>query len=547
MTFETAPTATVATTEVAVIERDLETTEELASPPLAKKTLQNGEVPVKRVKQAREIRWSGVNYKVGEKSILTDCWGDVAVGQVCAIMGPSGAGKSSLLNVLAGRSCSAAGIQIDGRICVGGQEIDPVAYRRNIAYVMQDDALMATATPREALHFSAHLRLPSSTTPEEIDGVVEKLLDDLGLSSCADVMIGGALIKGPPGDILPFYAARGHACPDDYNPSDFVMNLCQSESAEILVKQGLFMETPEAFRRDLQPASTRKSVGSTHVDFHAEASLTKQIFAIAYREVVNAYRDTPALLARYGITLLMSFLYGLIFLNTCGKDNADQDNFKTHVGAISMSVIFGLFASGQAVMLAFPFERPMILREYATGTYSIVAYFLSKLLVEAPMTFVQFIIQYLLDYYMMDMQGSFILMVLATWGLGMVSNSIAMGLGCMVPDVKDVTELAPLMYVPQILFAGFFIRTSQIPVFLRWAQYLCSMKYAMNLVLMTEFRLDRDNCQGEEAAKNCREIISSNNIEPKIFYVYIILLFVLFAGFRLIGAFILVQKAKRFY
>eukprot|EP00981_Chlorochromonas_danica_P001052 scaffold243_cov163-Ochromonas_danica.AAC.5 len=545
-------------------------------------------------------------------------------------MGPSGAGKSSLLNVLAGRSCSAAGIQIDGRICVGGQEIDPVAYRRNIAYVMQDDALMATATPREALHFSAHLRLPSSTTPEEIDGVVEKLLDDLGLSSCADVMIGGALIKGisggqrkrtsvgvelitdpsllfldeptsgldsysayslvcllkqmaaanctvlctihqpssevfflfdtviylkdgqvfyqgPPGDILPFYAARGHACPDDYNPSDFVMNLCQSESAEILVKQGLFMETPEAFRRDLQPASTRKSVGSTHVDFHAEASLTKQIFAIAYREVVNAYRDTPALLARYGITLLMSFLYGLIFLNTCGKDNADQDNFKTHVGAISMSVIFGLFASGQAVMLAFPFERPMILREYATGTYSIVAYFLSKLLVEAPMTFVQFIIQYLLDYYMMDMQGSFILMVLATWGLGMVSNSIAMGLGCMVPDVKDVTELAPLMYVPQILFAGFFIRTSQIPVFLRWAQYLCSMKYAMNLVLMTEFRLDRDNCQGEEAAKNCREIISSNNIEPKIFYVYIILLFVLFAGFRLIGAFILVQKAKRFY
>eukprot|EP00981_Chlorochromonas_danica_P001053 scaffold243_cov163-Ochromonas_danica.AAC.6 len=86
MTFETAPTATVATTEVAVIERDLETTEELASPPLAKKTLQNGEVPVKRVKQAREIRWSGVNYKVGEKSILTDCWGDVSYLSLCCLL-----------------------------------------------------------------------------------------------------------------------------------------------------------------------------------------------------------------------------------------------------------------------------------------------------------------------------------------------------------------------------------------------------------------------------------------------------------------------------
>jgi hypothetical protein len=43
--------------------------------------------------------------------------------------------------------------------------------------------------------------------------------------------------------------------------------------------------------------------------------------------------------------------------------------------------------------------------------------------------------------------------------------------------VKDVTELAPLLFVPQILFGGFFIRTSLIPVWLRWAQYVCGMKY----------------------------------------------------------------------
>ena len=35
----------------------------------------------------------------------------------------------------------------------------------------------------------------------------------------------------------------------------------------------------------------------------------------------------------------------------------------------------------------------------------------------------------------------------------------------------------------QMLFAGFFIRTSQIPVFLRWAQYVCVLKYSINLLL----------------------------------------------------------------
>jgi hypothetical protein len=66
---------------------------------------------------------------------------------------------------------------------------------------------------------------------------------------------------------------------------------------------------------------------------------------------------------------------------------------------------------------------------------------------------------------------------------------ICLYIGCLVADVKDVSELAPLLFVPQLLFAGFFIRTSLIPIFLRWAQYLCAIKYAINLVLLTEFNV----------------------------------------------------------
>jgi ABC-type multidrug transport system ATPase subunit len=90
----------------------------------------------------------------------------------------------------------APGISITGHVEVAGKKINPVAFRENIAYVMQEDALMPTATPREALWFSAKLRLPNSTTNEEIDNLVKDLLKDLGLESCADTLIGGALIKG---------------------------------------------------------------------------------------------------------------------------------------------------------------------------------------------------------------------------------------------------------------------------------------------------------------------------------------------------------------
>lgn len=74
--------------------------------------------------------------------------------------------------------------------------INPVTYRRHIAYVMQDDFLMATATPREALTFSARLRLPSTWTRHEIDEKVQTLITALGIEECAETIIGGELIKG---------------------------------------------------------------------------------------------------------------------------------------------------------------------------------------------------------------------------------------------------------------------------------------------------------------------------------------------------------------
>ena len=74
--------------------------------------------------------------------------------------------------------------------------INPVTFRKNIAYVMQDDSLMATATPKEALAFSGRMRLPASVTKEQLDAKVDTLLDELGLTECANVLIGGPLIKG---------------------------------------------------------------------------------------------------------------------------------------------------------------------------------------------------------------------------------------------------------------------------------------------------------------------------------------------------------------
>lgn len=181
-------------------------------------------------------------------------------------------------------------------------------------------------------------------------------------------------------------------------------------------------------------------------------------------------------------------------------------------------------------------------------TDGVTPYFLSKLLLEIPLNFLQCLLILIILYWSIELQGKFIWILLALFGLFMASNSVAVVMGSLVTDVKTVTELAPLMFIPQILFAGFFIRTSSIPVFLRWAQWLCSLKYTVNIILMTEFNLDNDSCNTSAAARsNCEKVLADNDIVSSDYWISIVMLCVLVFTLRIIGPFILARKAKKFY
>ena len=68
------------------------------------------------------------------------------------------------------------------------------------------------------------------------------------------------------------------------------------------------------------------------------------------------------------ISTTPSLLFGLIFLGAGNRDDAFDNNFNSHFGAVTFLLISAMFGPAEAAMLAFPFERPMFMREYATGT-----------------------------------------------------------------------------------------------------------------------------------------------------------------------------------
>ena len=96
-----------------------------------------------------------------------------------------------MLNALAGRVAKA-----DGEVRYGGRELAAEELRSRLAFVVQEDILCGTQTPREALTFSAALRLPKHIPLEEKTSIVETMLTELRLQECADRLIGDRMIRG---------------------------------------------------------------------------------------------------------------------------------------------------------------------------------------------------------------------------------------------------------------------------------------------------------------------------------------------------------------
>ena len=87
-------------------------------------------------------------------------------------------------------------VKIQGDVSINGEQVTTALARKQMAYVMQDDVMMETMTPREMIRFSARLRLPSTMSDQEIEDRVQEVIDVLSIDKCADTRVGNASNRG---------------------------------------------------------------------------------------------------------------------------------------------------------------------------------------------------------------------------------------------------------------------------------------------------------------------------------------------------------------
>jgi hypothetical protein len=140
---------------------------------------------------------------------------------------------------------------------------------------------------------------------------------------------GRIFYQGPVEDLVAYFTSKGFLCPENYNPSDYVMDICQSTDE---IVNTLFMENKNAISVDIvseekQQLGVGVSSSSSHMTFVVARSVPYQVYALIKREAIRNYRDTGELAGRFGVTLMLCILFSLIFMEAAGKNNGNNEDF----------------------------------------------------------------------------------------------------------------------------------------------------------------------------------------------------------------------------
>eukprot|EP01060_Flectonema_neradi_P008520 TRINITY_DN1608_c1_g1_i2.p1 TRINITY_DN1608_c1_g1~~TRINITY_DN1608_c1_g1_i2.p1 ORF type:complete len:326 (+),score=36.90 TRINITY_DN1608_c1_g1_i2:911-1888(+) len=277
--------------------------------------------------------------------------------------------------------------------------------------------------------------------------------------------------------------------------------------------------------------------------------LSLQIKELAKREAKMYVRDKTAFFAGLIMGIVLVALTSLIFFRV-GKewgDDNDQDDIlqavTDHRQAVTFIALTCMFQAAQPVLLSFPNQRPVFLRESTSGTYSTFAYVMAKSIVEIPTHMATSVSAVLTSYFLIGLNGTFPYLVLNVALLCYVSASTSLLLACAVTNANTAVNMLPATFVPQIMFSGFFVALESIPVWMRWIQYICPLRYSVSTILAIEFTPQHVPTDRIDVVT---EILSNDNVNRDLWYWYVIMMVGFLFLFRIIAAVILTQRGKKF-
>ena len=226
-----------------------------------------------------------------------------------------------------------------------------------------------------------------------------------------------------------------------------------------------------------------------------ETTECNNLGVLIWRDLINIRRNPLILRARVLQTIILGLITGAIFYDL-PKDyflGSLSVGFNSRNGCLFFISTSSFMSSLSPLMLTFPQERAVFLKEQSSKLYSVASYFLSRNVVELPYLIVIPLLFAVIAYWMIHLAptaGQFFLFYFVTFLVSLAGNSFGLLVGSLFSDSKVASGLLPLIVLPLILFSGFYKNRGDLPAWIGWLEYLSPMKYSLISLVNNEYAYD---------------------------------------------------------
>jgi len=323
---------------------------------------------------------------------------------------------------------------------------------------------------------------------------------------------GNVVFFGKPSESLAYLRTQGHACPAGYNLADHWMNLLvtdssveeernedpkrsghgisprfQLQTAWDNDKVATTMAVVEELQHNNRPRKSRTSVAEIFAtDENASKYTTSwwtQFSTLTHRALKKS-KSTVFSPINIIKTIAVGVIVGLVFLN---QQYTERDIFNIYA-YFFFTMVFWVMSGMFEALFAFPQERVIILKERATASYRLSAYFASCTVADLPVFLCMPCIYMVISYWMIVPTLGFTKFLIIT-GISFLAVMTGQALGFLIgagfDDIKIAQAFATVVVLFLMLLGGFFARN--IPLWLSWVGYLSPFKYASNAALLVIF------------------------------------------------------------
>lgn len=207
------------------------------------------------------------------------------------------------------------------------------------------------------------------------------------------------------------------------------------------------------------------------------------------RSFKNVLRNPGIMKVRMIQIVFMSVILLFLYTNRAGYTSSSLVLDKN--GCFLFVTMNQFMLSYITVVLIFPDERKVFLREQANKTYSVGAYYISKIVTELPIQILAPLLYSLIIYFAIGFRltaEAFFVFLLILVLLSLNGYTLGILLGASFNDSSTATVIMPAIILPFMLFCGALANLDTIAVWLRWLQYISPIRYSLEALFRNEYR-----------------------------------------------------------